>query len=128
MKLVRQFFLLSFLFVAFSSFTGITDDISAALKSGNAFKLSAFFHSKVDITILDESDLLSKLEAEKMVYDFFHENEPSHFEVLHQGKSKSGLAYTIGKLTTNTGTFRVSYYIMKKDNSEFIQQIIIDSE
>ena len=128
MKLIKHFFVLSFLLVAFSSFAGVTEDIAAALKSGNAFKLSAFFHSKVDITILDESDLLTKLEAEKMVYDFFHENEPSHFEVLHQGKSKSGLAYTIGKLTTKTGTFRVSYYIMKKGDSEYIQQIIIDSE
>ena len=128
MKPIKQFFVLSFLFVAFSSFTGITDEVASALKAGNAFKLSAFFHSKVDITILDDSDLLTKLEAEKMVYDFFHENEPSHFEILHQGKSKSGLAYTIGKLTTKTGVFRVSYYIMKKGNSEYIQQIIIDSE
>ena len=67
-------------------------------------------------------------EAEKMVYDFFHEYHPSEFKILHQGKSKSGLKYTIGKLFTDKGDFRVSYYINKTESTEYIQQIIIDSE
>ena len=128
MQLIKRIFIFSFLLIGLSSFTGITDDVAAALKAGNAFKLSAFFQSKVDLTILDESDLMTKLEAEKMVYDFFHDNKPTDFVILHQGKSKSGLEYTIGKLTTDKGIFRVSFYINKTGNSEHIQQIIIDSE
>jgi hypothetical protein len=128
MQRIKQIFTFGFLILAFSSFTGITDDISAALKAGNAFKLSAFFHEEVDVTILEKSDLMSKLEAEKLIYDFFHENKPSNFEIRHQGESKSGKTYTIGKLTTNNGTFRVSIYISKTNNSEYIQQIMIDAE
>lgn len=128
MKTFKQIFTFSILLFLLSSFTGITEDITAALKQGNAFKLSAFFQDKVDITILEESDLLSKLEAEKMLYDFFHDHDPSDFKVLHHGESKSGLEYTIGKLITNNGDFRVSFYIKKTANSEYIQQIIIDAE
>jgi len=128
MKSFKKIFTFGLFIVALSSFTGINDDINAALKAGNAFKVSAHFDAKVDITILDDSDLLSKLEAEKMLYDFFYSHHPSDFKVLHHGESKSGLEYTIGKLVTDNGTFRLSYYINKSNNSEHIQQMIIDAE
>ena len=111
-----------------TAFIGINKDITLAFKNGNAFKISAFFKDKIDLTILDESDLLGKLEAEKMIYDFFHEHDPSDFQILHEGESKSGQEYTIGKLITNNGNFRVSIYVNKTQNSEYIQQIIIDAE
>ena len=63
-----------------------------------------------------------------MIFDFFHDHKPSDFKVLHHGESKSGLEYTIGKLITSNGDFRVSFYIKSTNNSEFIQQIIIDAE
>lgn len=128
MKLFKRIFTFGLFIIALSSFTGIDEDINAALKSGNAFKVSAHFDTKVDITILENSDLLSKLEAEKMLYDFFYSHHPSDFKVLHHGESKSGLEYTIGKLFTDKGSFRVSYYINKSTNSEHIQQMIIDAE
>lgn len=128
MKTIRNFFLLSILFISFSSFIGINDDINAAIKSGSAFKVSAFFDNKVDITILEESDLLSKLEAEKMLYEFFYTHHPTDFKVLHHGESTSGSEYTIGQLSTDNGSFRVSYYINKSENSEYIQQMSIDTE
>jgi hypothetical protein len=114
--------------IILSAFTGIKEDVTVALKDGNAFKISAFFKEQVDITILDESDLLSKLEAEKLLYDFFHVNKPSDFTILHSGNSRSGQEYNIGTLTTNNGNFRISIYIKKSENSEFIQQLIIEAE
>ncbi len=128
MKTFTKILSLSIIFISLSSFTGIDEKINAALKEGNAFKISAFFSSKVDITILDESDLLTKLEAEKLLYDFFYSHHASDFKVLHNGKSKSGLEYTIGKLVTDNGNFRLSYYINNSNNKETIQQIIIDAE
>jgi hypothetical protein len=128
MKKIKHILTLSFLLIFLCSFTGITEDVATALKSGSAFKLSKFFQEKIDLTILDDSDLIGKLEAERKLYAFFHENHPSNFEILHQGESKSGLEYTIGKLVTSNGNYRVSYYIKKTADSEFIQQIIIDTE
>ena len=128
MKSFKRLFTFGLLIVAFSSFTGIKDEINAAFKAGNAFKVAAHFDSKIDITILDEGDLLTKLEAEKMLYDFFYSHHPTDFKVLHHGESKSGSEYTIGQLITDNGNFRVSYYINKSNNSEQIQQMIIDAE
>lgn len=128
MKNIRFTILFLFVWVILSSFIGIKEDVSSALSEGNAFKVSAFFNNQVDITILDESDLLSKLEAEKQLYDFFHEHSPTQFKILHTGKSRSGQEYNIGTLNTSNGIFRVSFYIEQTDNSEFIQQLIIEAE
>ena len=114
--------------ISLVSFTGITDDISTAFKSGKAFKISAFFNNKVDITVLDKSDLVTKLEAERWLFDFFHEHTPHDFKVLHQGKSKTGLKYTIGTLSTNNENFRVSFYVNTTQQKEYIQQLFIDAE
>ncbi|MFT6323771.1 MAG: hypothetical protein ACJAWO_001327, partial [Halieaceae bacterium] len=67
-------------------------------------------------------------EAEKLIYNFFHAHQPSDFEILHEGKSKTGLEYTIGTLKTNNGNFRVSIYVNKTTQSEYIQQLFIDAE
>lgn len=126
-NLIYSITLISF-WLVFSGFLGITEDISAALKKGDAFKISAFFKEQVDITVLDESDLLTKLEAEKLLFDFFHSNNPSDFTILHQGKSRTGQEYIIGTLQTNKGNFRISIYVNKSGSSEFIQQFIIEAE
>ncbi len=128
MQKLKHIILLCSLWVLASAFTGLNPDISAAFKSGSAFKVSAFFQDQVDLTILESSDLLSKLEAERKIYDFFHEHSPTNFEILHEVESNSGPEFTIGKLTTKNGTFRVSIYVNKTENSEYIQQIIIDAE
>ncbi len=128
MQKLKHILVLFGIWLLVSAFTGLNPDISAAFKSGNAFKVSAFFPDKVDITILETSDLMSKLEAEKLVYDFFHAHPPIDFEILHEVESKSGPEFTIGKLTTRNGTFRVSIYVNKTEKSEYIQQIIIDAE
>ena len=128
MKKLKYILTLLSVFLVLTGFIGIAEDIGSALKSGNAFKVSAFFKSQVDITVLDESDLLSKLEAEKLLFDFFQGHKPSDFVILHQGKSRTGQEYNIGTLKTENGDFRISFYINKTNDSEFIQQLIIEAE
>lgn len=127
MKAIHYIFTI-FGLVLLLSFTGIEESISDALKSGQTFKVSAHFQSKVDIMILDEGDFVTKLEAEKMLYDFFYQKKITNFEVLHRGDSDAGLIYIIGKLTTNQGSFRVSYYITNSEKEAKIQQFFIDAE
>jgi hypothetical protein len=110
------------------SFTGVEDDIATALRQGQAFKVSAHFHEKVDILILDEGDLVTKLEAEKMLYDFFYQKKITNFEILHRGDSNGGLIYIIGKLSTSSDNYRVSYYITNNKENAKIQQFFIDAE
>lgn len=113
---------MALLFMSF--FSGIADQVSTALKSGNAVEIAKYFKSNVDLSILDEDDLYPKADAQKMITNFFRKHQPTDFKVLHQGNSNKGLEYTIGKLTTNNGNFRISFYI----NSDLIQQFTIDKD
>ena len=106
------------------AFSGIADQISNALKTGNTTEIAKYFKSNIDLSILGEDDLYSKEDATRMIGNFLKKHQPSDFKILHQGNSKKGLEYTIGALSTNTGNFRVSFYI----NNGLIQQLKIDKD
>ena len=127
MKTMRTKFITAIigcLAILLASFSGIADQVSTAFKNGNATEIAKYFKSNVDLSILEEDDLYPKGDAHKMITNFFKKHQPSDFKVLHQGNSNKGLEYTIGKLTTSNGNFRVSFYI----NGGLIQQLTIDQD
>ena len=104
-----------------------SQDISNALKSGNVNELKTYLAAQIDLSIGDDEDLLSKQEAVKRLNAFFSTNNPSGFNIVHEGKSASGLAYSIGELKTDSGVYRVSYYYDNKNGKTIIRQLMIDS-
>ncbi len=102
--------------------------MQAALEAGEAEEIANYFTPQVDLTLIDQDDLFSKKQATALLKQFFMVHEPSSFNEIHAGENGSGLSYIIGKLSTNTGTYRVSYYYEGGDGSERIHQLIIDSE
>lgn len=105
---------------------GINEDLTETFSRGKANEISVFFRSHIDLTILEDGSLLTKLEAERKLFDFFFSHEPKSFKVTHEGNSMAGVKYIIGELVTNNGDFLVSFYISTNPNSEFVQQLIID--
>jgi len=99
-----------------------------AFKMGSAKELAKNFSTSVDISINDNEDTYSKAKAEKVMKDFFNAHQPKSFSIIHQGTSKSGLQYSIGNLETSSGSFRVSFYLKKTNDSHYIQQLRIDSD
>ncbi len=112
--------------VALMAFTYNPQKINSAIESGDANTLASYFASRVDVSIDGKDQLLSKTKAKERFTGFFQTHKPSTFAVIHNGKSGSGLTYTIGTLKTSSGTFRVSYYLKHSSGSFIIQQIIID--
>jgi hypothetical protein len=96
-----------FMGAAFSFGQKAVDDITAALKAGNATALSVYFHATIDLTIIQKQGTYSKSQAEQVVQNFFTENKPSAFTVNHNGTSGEGSKYIIGALVTSTGEYRV---------------------
>lgn len=127
-KLTYTFGLLVGLLLATSGFTQVAKHANSALANGNATNLVQLFSTQVDLTLLDQDDLFTKAEAKTLLINFFEKNVPSSFEELHTGESATGLKYVIGKLTTSTGTYRVSFYYKADGSTELIQQLMIDNE
>ncbi len=99
------------------------DDISNALKTGNASALAAYFHATIDLTILQKQGTYSKSQAEQVVQNFFTENKPSGFTINHDGTTGEGSKYIIGALITSTGEYRVYIYFKNLNGAELIQTL-----
>ncbi len=107
--------------------TDLPETIISAIKNGNAHELSKHFNVNVELTILDKQDIYSKSQAETLLKEFFTKNVPSNFRVIHQG-GKEDAKYYIGKLTTSTGTYRVSILIKSQGKTALIHQFRIEKE
>ena len=90
-----------------------------ALKNGSAKELAKYFSDIVEVNFDGAKATYSKTQAEFVLKDFFRRYPPLSFEYIHQGSSKEGLKYSIGKYTYEGGHFRV-YMLIKKINGIFV--------
>jgi len=106
--------------LAFSQSTGI----DAALNKGNAADLGVFFAEKLDVSILDFDGSLSSDAAVTRVQDFFAQNAVKGYKRAHLTAATAGRsAYTLGDLSTSTGTYRTYLYY---DSKQKISEIRIE--
>lgn len=101
----------------FESVLDISDDVAAAVKTGNASNVSKFFSANVDLKILDKEDVYSKTQAELILKDFFSKNPMKSFAIIHKGTSKNGDQFAIGTYETSTGKKFRSYFLFKKETT-----------
>ena len=99
------------------SATPITENLSNALKNGDAEEISRHFGASVDLSIPNNEGVYSKVQAKLILKTFFLKNKPSDFSVVHNGDSKNNSYYSIGNLTTSKGNFR-TYILYKEVNKK----------
>ena len=102
----------------------ITDDASAAVKTGNAANVAKYFSANVDMKILDKEDVYSKAQAELILKEFFSGNPVKSFTIIHKGTSKNGDQFAIGTYESTTGKKFRTYFLFKKEGTGLtIQQL-----
>ena len=107
----------------------VYDDIAFSIRSGDARQLATFFGPTIDLTILSQEDVYSKVQAEQVIKDFFSKNPPKSFEIIHKGASPEGTQYAIGTLVTTTGKkFRTSFYLKNTAGKNTLQELRIENE
>lgn len=122
---------LSFLFITppCEPLLDISDDVAAAVKTGNAGNVAKFFSANVDLKILDKEDVYSKAQAELILKDFFSKNPIKSFSVLHKGTSKNGDQFAIGTYESAAGKKFRSYFLFKKEGAGLtIQQFRFENQ
>jgi hypothetical protein len=97
----------------------VVNNVRAALKAGSSKELVKNFNKTVELNINGDKASYSKTQAEFVLKDFFKKYPPSDFQYIHQGASKQGLTYVIGKYSFDSGSFRVLIYI-KKFNEAYL--------
>jgi uncharacterized protein DUF4783 len=119
------FVLTCFLFIpAIHAQTTIINDISMAIKTGNAKAVARYFDSNVELTLPNEDGYFSRAQAEQVLKKFFQQNNPIDFKVMHQGKSDGDARYVIGTLTTQPDReFRTLIYLKKSGDKYLVHQL-----
>ena len=103
--------------------------ISKAISKGDANALAQYFDDKVEVSILDDEDLMDKSEARNALQSFFAKNKPQSYNQVHDGTSKgAGSKYTIGNLKANGKVYRVYVYMKVSGGKYTIQEISISED
>ena len=100
----------------------VINNMRAALKAGNSKELVKGFNAIVELNFEGEKSNYSRSQAELVLKEFFKKYPPTDFQYIHQGASKQGLTYVIGKYTFENGSFRV--WILSK---KFEENYVVDS-
>jgi hypothetical protein len=101
----------------------VIDNVKTAMRSGSSKELSQYFGSIVELNFDGEKSSYSKSQAEVVLKDFFNKNPPLDFEYIHQGSSKQGFRYVIGKYTIEGSSFRVYILFKKNENTYYVDTI-----
>lgn len=97
----------------------VINNARLALKTGSSKELAKYFNKMVELNIDGEKSNYSKTQAEFVLRDFFKKFPPTDFQYIHQGASREGLKYAIGRYTYANGSFRV-YMLVKKFDSNYL--------
>lgn len=104
-------------------------DLQAAIGKGDIAGISAFLGDKVDLTIGDTEEVLSKPEAEVRLREFYAVHLAKGYRSMHAGTSKNTEStYTIGELTTDKGPYRVYLYFAQAGQKRVIEELRIEKE
>jgi Domain of unknown function (DUF4783) len=104
--------------------TGVINEISMAIKTGNAKAVARYFDSNVELTLPDEEGFFSKAQSEQVLKKFFQQYPPKDFKVMHQGESDGDARYVIGTLTTQSNQeFRTLIYLKKEGDKFLVHQL-----
>ena len=107
----------------------IYENIGNAIRVGSAEEISRYFNTNVDLTIGNQEEVYSRVQAEQILKDFFVKNTPRSFTLIHQGLSKEGAKYAIGNLTTQQGNnYRIYFFIKQSGRTEYIQELRFEKE
>src|ERR1700741_1640579 len=122
-------FLFTLLLPFFSDpYNDVSDDITNAIKQGNAQAIAKYFNDKLDLKILDQEDVYSKAQAESVLKDFFTKHKVKSFTPSHSSANKTANQFVVGALDTSNGKFRLSFLIKKIEDKYLISQFRIETE
>jgi hypothetical protein len=128
-KIPKYILYIVFLFI-FRQVTAFPTDsipglIQKAVKAGNAAELSRYFNNVIELSILDNSNIYSKIQAERILSNFFMSNQPIDFKILSERESRNS-KIIVGKMKTEKSEFRISYILSEIGGTTLVNKFQIE--
>jgi hypothetical protein len=104
------------------------DSVTSLLGQGNVTELSKLFAPDIELTILNEEDTYSKIQATDVLNKFFVEHKPKKIKLLHKVNSNKKFLFGVSILTSTNGTYRIAYMLSETTNHMQIIELRIENE
>ncbi len=88
-----------------------------ALSAGNAKDLSLYFNDMIDLGIAGTEGTYSKVQATRILEDFFSKNAIQSVKINRKGNSADGSVFSLGEMQAGGKHYRL-YYLLKNVNGK----------
>ncbi len=106
----------------------LPSSVIRSTQEGDSRALAQGFNDNIEIILPNKSGVVySKSQAEYIMGDFFRQNPPTSFAIIHQGQRENS-SFAIGKYGSSNGAFRFSFLTKSEGGAILIIQIRIEKE
>lgn len=102
--------------------------VRTAIAGGSAHSLAQYLAPSVEVGFEGDKKSYNAAQAELVIKNFFTKNQPSSFDIVHQGASNDGTPYAIGRYVSHTGTYRVFIELKAKQSQPTIDTLDFTKE
>ncbi|MEO8793900.1 MAG: DUF4783 domain-containing protein [Daejeonella sp.] len=106
----------------------IVKEITGYFKASNTSQIAENFASTVELVILTDEDVYSKVQAEIILKDFLSKHSPISAKLIHLLDSNPNYRFAVISLKTGNGDFRVSYSLKETGGRYLITDMRIELE
>lgn len=94
--------------------------------AGDAKGVSNYFASTLNFSLQHYERVYSKVQAERILLDFFQHYSPKEVQVVHVLESNPNFRYVVFSLVTQNQQFRVSFKLIAENNSFRLSELRIE--
>ncbi len=104
------------------------DNVADLIKQGNVHELSKLFANNIEITLLTDENVYSRIQAELVLQKFFTQNKPRTVKLLHRVNSSANYRFGVLLVNTDKGNYRVACTLNQIDGALSIIELRIETE
>lgn len=101
-------------------------NISNHFSSGNVKEIAVHFSNTVSLTLLNNENVYSKVQAEIILSDFIKNHHPRSSKIIHRLDNNPNYQHAVIALETTNGLFRVAYSLRSQNEELKITEIRIE--
>ena len=104
------------------------DRVTELLGQGNVTEIAKLFAPDVEMTVMNQEDSYSKLQATAVLSKFFDAHKPKQVKLLHKVNSNKKFLFGVAILSSTGGHYRIAYMLSETGNSMKIVEMRIEIE
>jgi hypothetical protein len=104
------------------------DKVASLIRQANIHELSGLFAESVEVSILGDENVYSKVQTELILDKFFSQNKPRSVKMLHKVNSNPNYLFGVLIINTDKGSYRLAVTLKDIDGKPELIEFRLESE